>query len=151
MGLLGRLRWGRRARLVDAVLASAGLARDLVAVVGSPALAELLAQAGRRVAAVGRAERPLRRARHAAVRARADLAGLPFADGALAALVAAPGDAAGALAELARAVRAGGLVVVLDTVPRDEASRRALCAGLVDLEQRAAGRAVVTSGRVPNF
>jgi hypothetical protein len=80
---------------------------------------------------------------------------LPLADGALAAVIGV-----GALApessvalhqmirEWVRVVRDGGAVVLVDRVPRTLATRHALCAGLTELEQRASGRAVVTSGLV---
>lgn len=80
---------------------------------------------------------------------------LPVADGALAAVIGV-----GALApersvalhqmisEWVRAVRDGGAVVLVDRVPRTLATRHALCAGLTEIEQRASGRAVVTSGLV---
>jgi SAM-dependent methyltransferase len=53
-----------------------------------------------------------------------------------------------ALREWARVVRDGGVLVMLDRGRAAEASRRALCAGLTELEQRHAGRLVVTSGLV---
>lgn len=80
---------------------------------------------------------------------------LPLADGALAAVIGV-----GALApessvalhqmirEWVRVVRDGGAVVLVDRVPRTLATRHALCAGLTEIEQRASGRAVVTSGLV---
>lgn len=50
-----------------------------------------------------------------------------------------------------RAVREGGVIVLVDRGNAPEASRRALCAGLMDIEQRHAGRVVVTSGRVTHL
>jgi hypothetical protein len=50
-----------------------------------------------------------------------------------------------------RAVRDGGVIVFVDRGHAPEASRRALCAGLTELEQRRAGRAVVTSGLVSHL
>lgn len=50
-----------------------------------------------------------------------------------------------------RAVRDGGAIVLVDKGHAAEASRRALCAGLTELEQRHAGRAVVTSGLVTHL
>ena len=46
-----------------------------------------------------------------------------------------------------RAVAPGGLVVLVDRGQAAELSRRALCGGLSAVEQRAAGRVLVTSGR----
>ncbi|HEU0037597.1 MAG TPA: hypothetical protein VFQ53_43600 [Kofleriaceae bacterium] len=48
-------------------------------------------------------------------------------------------------------VRDGGLLVFVDRGRETEASRRALCAGLTELEQRHAGRTVVTSGLVTHL
>jgi hypothetical protein len=55
------------------------------------------------------------------------------------------------LATLARLVRDGGALVLVDRGRAPEASRRALCAGLTELEQRTAGRSVVTSGLVTHL
>ena len=52
------------------------------------------------------------------------------------------------LREYARVVRDGG-TVIRGHAP--EASRRALCAGLAEIEQRHAGRTVVTSGLVTHL
>jgi hypothetical protein len=53
-----------------------------------------------------------------------------------------------ALREWTRVVADGGAIVLVDRGHAPEASRRALCAGLTEIEQRHAGRAVVTSGLV---
>ena len=50
-----------------------------------------------------------------------------------------------------RAVRDEGTLVLIDKGHAAEASRRALCAGLTELEQRPAGRAVITSGLVTHL
>ena len=50
-----------------------------------------------------------------------------------------------------RVVQDGGAVVLVDRGHAPEASRRALCAGLTELEQRHAGRTVVTSGLVTHL
>ncbi len=50
-----------------------------------------------------------------------------------------------------RAVRDGGMLVLIDKGHAAEASRRALCVGLTELEQRHAGRAVITSGLVTHL
>jgi hypothetical protein len=83
---------------------------------------------------------------------------LPVADGALAAVIGvgalAPENSVALhqmISEWLRAVRDGGAVVLVDRVPRTLATRHALCAGLTELEQRASGRAVVTSGVVSRF
>ena len=51
----------------------------------------------------------------------------------------------------ARVVRDGGAIVIVDRGHRHEASRRALCGGLSEIEQRQAGRAVITSGLVSHL
>ncbi|MBA3451878.1 MAG: class I SAM-dependent methyltransferase [Deltaproteobacteria bacterium] len=55
------------------------------------------------------------------------------------------------LREWARVVRDGGAVVMVDRGHAPEASRRALCAGFTEIEQRHAGRNVVTSGLVTHL
>jgi len=52
------------------------------------------------------------------------------------------------LREWTRVVRDGGAIVLVDRGHAPEASRRALCSGLTEIEQRHAGRTVVTSGLV---
>jgi hypothetical protein len=55
------------------------------------------------------------------------------------------------LREWRRVVRDGGAIVMVDRGHAPEASRRALCAGLTEIEQRHAGRSVVTSGLVTHL
>ena len=55
------------------------------------------------------------------------------------------------LREWSRVVKDGGAIVLVDRGHSFEASRRALCAGLSEIEQRHAGRAVVTSGLVTHL
>lgn len=55
------------------------------------------------------------------------------------------------LKEWTRVVRDGGTIVFVDRGHAPEASRRALCAGLCEIEQRHAGRVVVTSGLVTHL
>ena len=45
----------------------------------------------------------------------------------------------------------GGAVILVDKAAPADAARVALCAGLTDIEQRAAGRGVVTSGVVTPY
>jgi hypothetical protein len=123
MELVARLRWSRTAAAVLAALDGAAP----VLVVGAPGLARVLARRGVRAFAV-----------HAA-------ADVPARDGALGGLVLV--RAPDAPDEWRRALRPGGAVVVVAAGPEAELARRALCAGLVDPEQRRAGRLVVTSGR----
>ena len=55
------------------------------------------------------------------------------------------------LASWSLAVRDGGAIILVDRGHPYDASRRALCAGLTEIEQRHAGRAVVTSGLVSHL
>ena len=71
------------------------------------------------------------------------------ADRALAAVVSVgTPDAPGVLEGWSRALVDGGVVVLIERTAPKEASRRALCARLCDLEQRTSGKLVVTRGRV---
>lgn len=101
-----------------------------VAVIDNDRLARRLTDAGREVVNLGDAD---------------------LAEGGFAALVA------GGLARVddwqeritawCRAVVPGGLIVLVDRGQATELSRRALCGGLTAVEQRVAGRVLVTSGR----
>jgi hypothetical protein len=121
-----------------------------IAVVGQTRLARGLAELGKNVIAIDTEARPLKKVKGERVVASGDA--LPFGDGALGALVGfgagARADWADLLAEWSRSLADGGLLVMLDKPPSTELSRRALCAGLCELQQRPAGRLVVTSGLV---
>ncbi len=127
-----------------------------LAVIGNARLATQLAKqrpagsdGGRGVLAVGLGERAAKKLPEAL----ADLAGV--ADASLAAVigveVTTDSDWEVTLREWTRVVRDGGAVVFVDRGRAPEASRRALCAGLTELEQRRAGRMVVTSGLVSHL
>jgi hypothetical protein len=152
--VFARWTWGKPAAAVIESLAAAGAGgadAGWVAVLEAAPLARLLADKGRRVVPFARSDRGLKRWPGPA--ARAARGALPVADGALAALVATggrtrEGDWPALYQEWSRAVREGGLVIVVDSTPPDDQTRRALCAGLIELEQREAGGLTVTSGRV---
>ena len=55
------------------------------------------------------------------------------------------------LAAWSRCVRDGGAIILVDKGRAEEVSRRALCAGLSEIEQRHAGRTIVTSGIVTHL
>jgi hypothetical protein len=142
---------------VSAALRAAELDPDRrVAVVGDLRLARALADRGHKIltiAADGRGLRRLKkRGRDAGVQAAPDA--LPLLDHSLAGLVGVGVVGTGAVRALAtvlawsQAVIDGGPVILVDKVDAAEASRIALCAGLSDIEQRPAGRGVVTSGQV---
>jgi len=120
-----------------------------LAVIGHAKLAAALASADRAIVPVGMSARAARRLAGAlpdlsSVGDR-ELAGVIGVDLAL-------DDAwQDTLAAWKRVVRDGGAIVVVDRGRAPEASRRALCAGLSELEQRRAGRAVITSGLVTHL
>jgi hypothetical protein len=128
MSFLAGLSWGRRAGVVVTALEASGAAGEPISVVGSPRLVRALARRGRQATLVSATE----------------VAASP--DDSLPALVAA-GDGEFDPA-MVRAVRPGGALVFFATLSPVELSRRALCAGVVDVEQRSAGRYRVMSGRV---
>lgn len=119
---------GNAADEVRAALDRAGVS-GRVAVVDNDRLARRLAEGGREVVAV---EGALADAAYAAVVA----GGLARAD-----------DWQARIAGWCRAVEPGGLVVLVDRGQATELARRALCGGLMAVEQRSAGRVLVTSGR----
>jgi hypothetical protein len=138
------------ATAVAEALASAGVPAEgaRIAVVGNARLAAVLAE-GRDVLPIGMPARAARKLpRHLP-----DTSSLE--PGSLAAVVGVDVATDEAWADTLRAwvrvVRDGGAIVFVDRGHAQEASRRALCAGLCELEQRRAGRAVITSGLVTHL
>jgi hypothetical protein len=138
---------------ITEALGSAAVPADgRIAVIGDARIAAALAAslgAGREVIPVGLPPRAAKKLpRHLP-----DAAALE--PGSLAALVGAGVAINGAWAETlrawVRAVRDGGAIIFVDRGHAHEASRRALCAGLCELEQRRAGRSVITSGLVTHL
>lgn len=128
---------------VRAALTSAGVAGPVV-VVGDVKLAKVLRQEG--VATVVVAAKPPRGLPDALA---GGLDAVPLPDRQAAAVVGVGGAGhPAALAEWCRIVRDGGAVVLVDKAEPADVTRLALCAGLTEIEQRAAGRGVVTSGLV---
>ena len=72
-----------------------------------------------------------------------------LAHGALAAVIAV--DVTTVDPEWSRVVRDGGVIVFVDRGHAARASRRAMCSGLTEIEQRHAGRTVITSGLVSHL
>ena len=73
-------------------------------------------------------------------------------DGTLAAVVGTDPADITTLQAWARAVRDGGALILVERGGKAaDASRRALCAGLTELEQRHVGRTIVTSGLVTHL
>jgi hypothetical protein len=132
---------------ITEALASAR-AEGTLAVVGNARLATALA-AGHEVIPVALSARAARKL----PRAIADLASVEPAS--LAAVIATglatDGDWEATIRGWARVVRDGGAIVFVDRGHPHEASRRALCGGLTEIEQRRAGRAVITSGLVSHL
>jgi hypothetical protein len=133
---------------VDEALTSAR-ARGRIAVIGHAKLASALAEAGRDVLPVGLSARAAKKLTNAL----ADLSALE--ERSLAALVgidiAVDDGWELTLGAWTRVVRDGGAIIYLDRGGAAEASRRALCAGLTEIEQRHVGRSVVTSGLVTHL
>jgi len=131
---------------VTEALRSARAEDGRLAVVGNAKLASALAKD---VIAVGLSARAAKK--HPS--ALADLSSID--DGSLAGVVgvdvATHDDWEAALRDWSRVVRDGGVLVFVDRGRAAEASRRALCAGLTELEQRHAGRLVITSGLVTHL
>jgi hypothetical protein len=127
-------------------------AEGAIAVVGNAKLAVALG-ASREVIPVGLSPRAARvTAKKLRGKAR-ELAGLEPAS--LAALVgvdlATAASWEDALRGWSRVVRDGGAIVIVDRGHPFEASRRALCGGLTEIEQRRVGRSVITSGVVSHL
>jgi hypothetical protein len=123
-------------------------AEGTIAVVGNAKLATVLS-ATRDVIPVGLRPRAARKL----PRAIGDT--LSLEPNSLAAVIGTDitGDAAweATLRAWSRVVKDGGAIIFVDRGGAAEASRRALCAGLTELEQRHAGRQVITSGLVTHL
>jgi hypothetical protein len=133
---------------VGEALASAHADEGTVAVIGNARLAGALAK-NRTTLAVGLSARAAKKIAGAVD----DLAGVePRSLAAVIAVDVATDDAwEAALREWTRVIRDGGAIVLVDRGHAPEASRRALCGGLTELEQRRAGRSIVTSGLVSHL
>jgi hypothetical protein len=132
---------------IDEALKSAAAAGKL-AVVGNAKLAVALGKRGD-VVAIGLSTRAAKKfsgtlGELAAIEA-GTLAGVIGVD------VTTDEDWQPTLREWARVTRDGGAIVLVDRGRAPEASRRALCAGLTELEQRRVGRLVITSGLVTHL
>jgi len=123
-------------------------AEGAIAVVGNAKLAVALG-AAREVIPVGlspRAAKKLRgKARELAALEPASLAALVGVD------LATAARWEDVLRDWSRVVRDGGAIVIVDRGHPFEASRRALCGGLTEIEQRRVGRSVITSGVVSHL
>lgn len=120
-----------------------------LAVIGNAKLATALLEAKREVVPIAMSERAAKKLTNAL----ADLSSIE--DRSLAAVIgidiATDDGWEITLREWTRVVRDGGAIMYLDRGHAPQASRRALCAGLTEIEQRHAGRMVVTSGLVTHL
>lgn len=120
-----------------------------LAVIGNAKLATALREAQREVVPIAMSERAAKRLTNAL----ADLSSIE--NRSLAAVIgidiATDDGWEITLREWTRVVRDGGAIIYLDRGHAPQASRRALCAGLTEIEQRHAGRMVVTSGLVTHL
>jgi hypothetical protein len=135
---------------VTAIAEALGDLEGPIAVIGDAKLAKALALRGdRTIIAVGMSARAAKKLPDAL----SDLSTIEPAS--LAAVVRSDitddKDWAATLRSSTAVVRDGGAIVLVDRGQASEASRRALCAGLSELEQRTAGRAVITSGLVTHL
>lgn len=141
---------GQTAEAVTEALRSAGAEAGPVAVIQKVRLARALAERGHQVIQV--TDGPGGRVRAGEQRVQARPEALPMEDGTLRAVVGLGmgqrDDWEALLQEWRRVVVDGGVVVALDRAPPTELTRRLLCAGLTDIEQRRAGGRTITSGRV---
>lgn len=132
-------------------LSSAHAEAGTLAVIGNAKLATALAATKREVMPVAMSARASKKLTNA-------LADLSSVDaGSLAAVVGVDVatlpevDWEATLREWIRVTRDGGAIVFVDRGHAPEASRRALCAGLTEIEQRHVGRTVITSGLVTHL
>jgi hypothetical protein len=132
---------------VTAIAEALGSAEGPIAVVGNAKLAAALASK-REVIAIGLSARAAKKLTNT----RADFTGIePRSLAAVIGSVASDDTWAETLSTWSSATRDGGAIVFVDRGHAQEASRRALCAGLSELEQRQAGRTFVTSGLVTHL
>lgn len=128
--MLSRLFVTQTVEAIDEALRSAGVGvgKGRVAVIGPPRVRRALAGRGH------------------------DVVSMPADDGSLAGVVGfgagAREDWAALLADWSRGLGDGGALVLVDRAPAAEVSRRALCGGLAEIQQRRTGRTWVTSGLV---
>ena len=133
---------------VSAIQEALGSGEGKLAVIGNARLANALRDK-REVLPIGLSPRAAKKLTNAL----ADLTSI--ADGSLAGVVgidvAVDDGWELALRDWSRVVRDGGVIAFVDRGRAPEASRRALCAGLTELEQRHVGRVVITSGLVTHL
>jgi len=136
---------------VSAVAEALGSARadGKLAVIGNAKLATALKDAKREVVPIGLSARAAKKLTNA----MADMSAIEdrSLDAVVGIDIAVDDGWEITLAEWRRVVRDGGAIVFVDRGHGAEASRRALCSGLTEIEQRHVGRSVVTSGLVTHL
>ena len=137
---------------VEAAIRASGVT-GRVAVLGNPRLAKGMCRRGRDVIYVSSSLRSLSRyGTECGARICGSDDRLPLADASVDVVVglglAEQQDWQATIDSWACAASPHGLIVMVDKAPACELSRRALCGGLTNVEQRRAGRQLVTSGRV---
>lgn len=124
--------------------------QDRVVVCDQARFGNALAAGGVPVVQVAAKRRSLRR--RSGARIYGSAASIPLADNSVSAVVGFGvgqlDDWTAQLSEWSRTIRPGGQVVMIDRSAAGELTRRALCGGLIDIEQRTASRYVITSGAV---
>lgn len=152
---------------VHDALDSAGIDSGVLTVLDQPRLGRALTERGHRILQIADKAKSLRRIASDRMCSRADA--LPLGDAELAAVIASglgqQSDWKALLAEWSRVTRHGGSIILIDRAsgtsgrrlaslrpsgrsPATELTRRTLCGGLTEIEQRRLGRTIVTSGRV---
>lgn len=153
--MLGSLFIGQTVETIAHALSAVGVgpqpAGDWpIAVLGQPRVGRALRELGYRVIIVAEKRKSLRRV--SGERAYGRFTALPLADQALIGLIAFDvghsDDWQQQLADWSRTVRTDGALVLVDRASPSELTRRALCSGLMDIQQRQAGRTFITSGVV---
>jgi hypothetical protein len=139
------------ASAVTKALESARVESGSLAVIGQAKLAASLAELGKGVEIVAVAVSARATKKLPNVRADLDAIGERSLAGVVGSDVAADDAWETTLARWTQVVRDRGVIVFIDKGHAAEASRRALCAGLSEIEQRHAGRSIITSGIVSHL
>lgn len=149
--MLGSLFIGQTVEAVDEALASANV-EGVIGVLDQTKIGAALAAKGRQIVQFSSKKKSLRKL--GGKRLYGTRESLPVADASLDAVIGfdigavSEDDWELILREWTRATRDGGVLVLVDKAGATELTRRALCGGLAEIQQRSAGRTTVTSGLV---
>lgn len=151
--MLGSLFIGQTVETIADALTAAGVrpqSSQVIAVLGQPRVGKAVRELGYRVVIIAEKRKALRRIGGECVYGRLDAP--PLADGSLTGLIAfdvgLAEDWPHKLAAWSRVVRSDGALIMVDRTSPSELTRRALCGGLLDIQQRQTGRTFITSGLV---